>query len=63
MNKIQNFEQFPSKNVESSNTSALFRDLIRIGAITVAVALVGYLIYHKIMRRTKIQKSEVLEDT
>ncbi len=57
MNKIQNFEQFPSKNVESSNTSALFRDLIRIGAITVAVALVGYLIYHKVVRRTKSQKT------
>lgn len=57
MNKIQNFEQFSSKNVESSNTSALFRDLIRIGAITVAVALVGYLIYHKVVRRTKSQKT------
>lgn len=57
MNKIQNFEQFPSKNVESSSTSALFSDLIRIGAITVAVALVGYLIYHKVVRRTKSQET------
>jgi hypothetical protein len=57
MNKIQNFEQFSSKNVESSNTSVLFRDPIRIGAITVAVALVGYLIYHKVVRRTKSQKT------
>jgi hypothetical protein len=57
MNKIQNFEQFSSKNVESSNSSALFRDLIRIGAIAVVIILVGYLIYHNVVHRIKFKKS------
>jgi virginiamycin B lyase len=56
MNKIQNFQQFSSKNVESSNSSALFRDLIRIGAIAVVIILVGYLIYHNVVRRIKFKK-------
>jgi hypothetical protein len=57
MNKIQNFKQFSSKNPESSNSSALFRDLIRIGAIAVVIILVGYLIYHNVVRRIKFKKS------
>jgi hypothetical protein len=57
MNKIQNFQQFSSKNVESSNSSALFRDLIRIGAIAVVLILVGYLIYHNVVHRIKFKKS------
>ncbi len=55
-NKIQNFQQFSSKNTESSNSSALFRDLIRIGAIAVVIILLGYLIYHNIVRRIKFRK-------
>jgi len=58
MNKIQNFQQFSSKNVESSNSSAMFRDFLRIGAIAVVIILVGYLIYHNIMRRSKFKKAE-----
>ncbi len=56
MNKIQNFQQFSSKNVESSNSSAMFRDFLRIGAIAVVIILVGYLIYHNIVRRSKFKK-------
>ncbi|TLX87896.1 MAG: hypothetical protein E6L01_01260 [Thaumarchaeota archaeon] len=58
MNKIQNFQEFSKKNVESSNSSALFRDLIRIGAIAVVIILVGYLIYHNIVRRIKFKKTK-----
>ena len=58
MNKIQNFQQFSSKNVESSNSSAMFRDSLRIGAIAVVIILVGYLIYHNIVRRSKFKKSK-----
>ena len=58
MNKIQNFQQFSSKNVESSNSSAMFRDFLRIGAIAVVIILVGYLIYHNIVRRSKFKKSK-----
>jgi virginiamycin B lyase len=54
-NKIQNFQQFSSKNAESSNSSAMFRDFLRIGAIAVVIILVGYLIYHNIMRRSKFK--------
>ena len=57
MNKIQNFEQFSSKNVESSNSSAMFRDFLRIGAIAVVIILVGYLLYRNIGRRIKFKKS------
>jgi len=57
MNKIQNFQQFSSKNVESSNSSAMFRDFLRIGAIAVVITLVGYLLYHNIGRRIKFKKS------
>jgi virginiamycin B lyase len=56
MNKIQNFQQFSTKNAESSNSSALFRDLIRIGAIAVVIILVGYLIYHNVVHRIKFKK-------
>ena len=55
MNKIQNFQQFTSKNVESSNSSAIFRDLLRIGAIAAVIILVGYLIYHNIVRKIKLK--------
>lgn len=58
MNKIQNFQQFSSKNVESSNSSAMFRDFLRIGAIAAVIILVGYLIYHNIMRRSKFKKAK-----
>ena len=58
INKIQNFQQFSSKNVESSNSSAMFRDLLRIGAIAVVIILVGYLIYHNIIRRSKFKKAK-----
>jgi virginiamycin B lyase len=57
MNKIQNFQQFSSKNVESSNSSAMFRDFLRIGAIAVVIILVGYLLYRNIGRRKKFKKS------
>ena len=57
MNKIQNFQQFSSKNVESSNSSAMFRDFLRIGAIAVVIILVGYLLYRNIGRRIKFKKS------
>jgi streptogramin lyase len=57
MNKIQNFQQFSSKNVESSNPSAMFRDFLRIGAIAVVIILVGYLLYRNIGRRIKFKKS------
>jgi len=56
INKIQNFQQFSSKNVESSNSSAMFRDFLRIGAIAAVIILVGYLIYHNIGRRIKFKK-------
>jgi streptogramin lyase len=58
LKKIQNFQQFSSKNVESSNSSAMFRDFLRIGAIVVVIILVGYLIYHNIMRRSKFKKAK-----
>jgi virginiamycin B lyase len=58
MNKIQNFQQFSSKNVISSNSSAMFRDFLRIGAIAVVIILVGYLIYHNLMRRSKFNKAK-----
>jgi virginiamycin B lyase len=58
MNKIHNFQQFSSKNVESSNSSAMFRDFLRIGAIAAVFILVGYLIYHNIMRRSKFKKAK-----
>jgi virginiamycin B lyase len=58
MNKIQNFQQFSSKNVESSNSSAMFRDFLRIGAIAAVIILVGYLIYHNIRRRSKFKKAK-----
>jgi virginiamycin B lyase len=58
MNKIQNFQQLSSKNVESSNSSAMFRDFLSIGAIAVVIILVGYLIYHNIMRRSKFKKAK-----
>jgi virginiamycin B lyase len=58
INKIQNFQQFSSKNVESSNSSAMFRDFLRIGAIAVVIILVGYLIYHNVMRRSKFKKAK-----
>ena len=58
MNKIQNFQQFSSKNIESSNSSAMFRDFLRIGAIAAVIILVGYLIYHKIMRSSKFKKAK-----
>jgi len=57
MNKIQNFQQFSSKNVESSNSSAMFRDFLRIGAIAAVIILVGYLLYRNIGRRIKFKKS------
>jgi virginiamycin B lyase len=57
MNKIQNFQQFSSKNVESSNSSAMFRDFLRIGAIAVVIILVGYILYRNIGRRIKFKKS------
>ena len=63
MNKIQNFQQLSSKNVESSNTSVMFRDFLRIGAIAVAIILVGYLIYHNIMRKSKFKKARSQKDT
>ena len=57
INKIQNFEQFSSKKTESSDPSTiLLRNLIRIGAIAVVITLIGYLIYHNIVRRTKFKK-------
>ena len=57
INKIQNFQQFSSKNMESSASSTiLFRNLIRIGAIAVVIILIGYLIYHNIVRRIKFKK-------
>jgi hypothetical protein len=56
INKIENFRQFSSKNDVSSNSSAFFSDLIRIGAIAVIIILVGYLIYHKIKRRSKFNE-------
>src|SRR5206468_12057425 len=58
MNKIQNFQQFSSKNVESSNLSVLFRDIIRIGAISVAVILAGYLIYQKVKRKMRVKNMD-----
>jgi virginiamycin B lyase len=58
INKIQNFQQFSSKNIESSNSSAMFRDFLRIGAIAVVIILSGYLIYHNIMRRSKFKKAK-----
>jgi virginiamycin B lyase len=58
INKIQNFQQFSSKNIESSNSSAMFRDILRIGAIAVVIILSGYLIYHNIMRRSKFKKAK-----
>jgi virginiamycin B lyase len=58
INKIQNFQQFSSKNIESSNSSAMFRDFLRIGAIAVVIILAGYLIYHNIMRRSKFKKAK-----
>jgi len=57
MNKIQNFQQLSSKNAESSNSSALFRDFIRIGAIAVVIILIGYLIYHNVVPRIKFKKT------
>jgi virginiamycin B lyase len=57
MNKIQNFQQFSSKKVESSSSSAMFRDFLRIGAIAVAIILVGYLLYRNIGRKIKFKKS------
>ena len=63
MNKIQNFQQSSSKNVESSSTSVMFRDFLRMGAIAVAIILVGYLIYHNIMRRSKFKKAKSQKDT
>jgi len=57
MNKTQNFQQFSSKNTESSDSSTiLFSNLIRIGAIAVVIILIGYLIYHNIVRRIKFKK-------
>jgi virginiamycin B lyase len=58
INKIQNFQQFSSKNIESSNSSAMFRDFLRIGAIAVVIILAGYLIYHNIMRRSKFKEAK-----
>jgi len=58
MNKIQNFQQFSSKNVESSNSWAMIRDFLMIGAIAVVIILVGYLIYHNIVRRSKFKKAK-----
>jgi len=58
MNKIQNFQQFSSKNVESSNPWAMIRDFLMIGAIAVVIILVGYLIYHNIVRRSKFKKAK-----
>ena len=55
--KIQNFQQFSSKNT-GSHDSVLFRDLIRIGAIVVVVILVGYLVYHNIVCRIKFKKTK-----
>jgi len=57
INKIQNFERFSSKNLESPDSTALlFRDIIRIGAITIVIALVGYLIYHNVVLKFKKPK-------
>ena len=57
INKSQNFQLYSSKNLESTDsTTLLFRDIIRIGAITIAVALIGYLIYHNVVRRIKAKK-------
>ncbi|MGI0022648.1 MAG: virginiamycin B lyase family protein, partial [Nitrososphaeraceae archaeon] len=56
INKIQNFEQFSSKNNESSE-SPTYIDLIRIGAIAVVIILVGYLIYHRLVPKIKFKKT------
>ena len=56
INKIQNFEQFSSKNKESTE-SPTYIDLIRIGAIAVVIILVGYLIYHNVVPKIKFKKS------
>jgi len=58
LKKIQNFQQFSSKNVEASNSSAMFRDFLRIGAIAVVIILGGYLIYRNLIRRSKFNKAK-----
>lgn len=50
--KIQDFQQVTSKNAETANSSVLhIPDLLKYGAIVVAMTLVGYLIFRKIRRR------------
>jgi hypothetical protein len=36
----------------------MFRDFLRIGAIVAVIILVGYLIYHNIMRKSKFKKAK-----
>ena len=56
INKIQNFQNFPSKNAESDSSVVLLRDLMRLGAISAAVILIIYLVYQKIIRKIKFKK-------
>jgi hypothetical protein len=55
--KVQNFQEFSSKTVESSESSAILRDFIRIAAIATAIILVAYLLYRYVGRRIKFKKS------
>lgn len=58
ISKVQNFQEFSSKGVQSSEPSTmLFRDLIRVGAIAAVIMLVAYLLYRNIGRRIKFKKS------
>jgi hypothetical protein len=57
INKVQNFQEFSSKGAQTSEPSTmLFRDLIRVVAIAVAITLAAYLLYRIIGRRIKFKK-------
>ena len=54
--KTENFQKFLSENPRSEPSGLPFIGLIRIGAISVVILLVGYLLYRKVGKRIKFKK-------
>ena len=56
INNLQDYPQFSSGD-KSDSTTVLFRNLIRVTAISAAVILVGYLVYQKVIRKIKFKQT------
>jgi hypothetical protein len=56
--QLQNFPTLV--NEQSPNTSSLLRDIARFASIGVAVTLIAYLVYRKIVKHRQIRENEPL---